>query len=71
MRPKLLALDDALVRLETLDARLAQVVEMRFFAGFSVKDTADALGVSERSVKRDWQKAKAFLYAELHPEKGQ
>ena len=67
---ELLALDDALVRLETLDRRLAQVVEMRFFAGFSVKDTADALGVSERSVKRDWQKARAFLYAELHPEKG-
>ena len=68
---EVLALDDALVRLETLDGRLARVVEMRFFAGFSVKDTADALGVSERSVKRDWQKAKAFLYAELHPEKGQ
>ena len=67
---ELIALDDALVRLETLDRRLAQVVEMRFFAGFSVKDTADALGVSERSVKRDWQKARAFLYAELHPEKG-
>ena len=44
---------------------------MRFFAGFSVKDTADALEVSERSIKRDWQKARAFLYAELHPEKGQ
>jgi len=68
---EVLALDEALVRLETLDARLAQVVEMRFFADFSVKDTADALGLSERSVKRDWQKAKAFLYAELHPEKGQ
>jgi RNA polymerase sigma factor (TIGR02999 family) len=68
---EVLALDEALVRLETLDGRLAQVVEMRFFADFSVKDTADALGVSERSVKRDWQKAKAFLYAELHPEKGQ
>ena len=39
---------------------------MRFFAGLSVEETASALGVSERTIKRDWQKARAFLYAELH-----
>jgi RNA polymerase sigma factor (TIGR02999 family) len=66
--PDLLALDDALVRLEALDPRLARIVEVRFFAGLSVKETADALGLSERTVKRDWQKARAFLYAELNPE---
>jgi RNA polymerase sigma factor (TIGR02999 family) len=65
---ELLALDDALVRLEALDPHLARVVEVRFFAGLSVKEAADALGLSERTVKREWQKAKAFLYAELNPE---
>ena len=65
---ELIALDDALVRLEALDPHLARVVEVRFFAGLSVKEAADALGLSERTVKRDWQKAKAFLYAELNPE---
>lgn len=63
---EILALDEALVRLEDLDERLSRIVEMRFFAGLSVEETAGALGVSERTVKRDWQKARAFLYAELH-----
>jgi RNA polymerase sigma factor (TIGR02999 family) len=63
-----LALDEALSRLERLEPRLSRIVEMRFFAGFSVDETAGALGLSERTVKRDWQKARAFLYAELHPE---
>ena len=65
---EIVAVDEALARLETLDPRLARIVEARFFAGLSVKDTADALQLSERTVKRDWQKARAFLYAELHPE---
>ena len=64
----MVALDAALARLETLDARLVRIVEARFFAGLSVKDTAEALQLSERTVKRDWQKARAFLYAELHPD---
>ena len=62
---EIVALDEALARLESLDERLARIVEMRFFAGLSVEETAGALGVSERTVKRDWQKARAFLYAEL------
>jgi RNA polymerase sigma-70 factor (ECF subfamily) len=65
----ILALDEALSRLEGLEPRLTRIVEMRFFAGFSVKETAGALGLSERTVKRAWQKARAFLYAELHPER--
>jgi len=63
---EILALDEALARLETVDERLSRIVEMRFFAGLSVEETASALGVSERTIKRDWQKARAFLYAELH-----
>jgi RNA polymerase sigma factor (TIGR02999 family) len=63
---EIVALDGALDRLETLDQRLARIVELRFFGGLSVEETAQALGLSERTVKRDWQKARAFLYAELH-----
>jgi RNA polymerase sigma factor (TIGR02999 family) len=63
----ILALDEALARLEGVEPRLSRIVEMRFFAGFSVEETALALRMSPRTVKRDWQKARAFLYAELHP----
>jgi RNA polymerase sigma factor (TIGR02999 family) len=63
----ILALDEALSHLEGLEPRLSRIVDMRFFAGFSVEETASALGLSERTVKRDWQKARAFLYAELYP----
>jgi RNA polymerase sigma factor (TIGR02999 family) len=62
---EILAVDGALVRLEALDPRLAGLVELRFYAGLSVEDTASALGVSTRTVKRDWRKARAFLYREL------
>jgi DNA-directed RNA polymerase specialized sigma24 family protein len=48
-----------------MDARLAQVIELRFFAGMSVKDTARTLEVSERTIKRDWRVARAFLHKEL------
>jgi len=56
-----LAVDEALTALERLDSRLAELVELRFFAGRSVEESAALLGVSERTVKRDWQKARALL----------
>jgi RNA polymerase sigma factor (TIGR02999 family) len=59
---ELLALDEALTQLEKVDERLARIVELRFFGGLSVEETADALGISPRTVKRDWRKARAFLY---------
>ena len=61
----LIALDDALSRLALLDARQAQVVELRFFGGLDVPQTAEALGVSPATVKRDWAFAKAWLAREL------
>ncbi len=62
----LLALDQALDRLAEVDARLCRVVEMRFFAGYTVEETAEALGSSVRTVKRDWRKARVLLYGDLH-----
>lgn len=62
---ELLDLDDALRRLAVLNERLAQVVELRFFGGLSIEETATALDVSVNTVKRDWQKAKAWLHREL------
>lgn len=56
-----LALDGALTRLEQLSPRQVSVIECRFFAGLSVKDTAAALGISEPTVKRDWRVARAWL----------
>jgi RNA polymerase sigma factor (TIGR02999 family) len=61
----MLDLDEALNRLESLDERKARIVEMRFFSGLSVEETAVALDVSPRTVKRDWTFAKAWLSAEL------
>ena len=65
---ELLALDEALTRLAGFDERLAQVVEYRFFGGLNIEETAAVLDVSTMTVKRDWNKAKAWLYRELHPE---
>lgn len=62
---ELLAVDDALKRLEAFDPRLAQVVEWRFFGGLTELEIAGALGMSERTVKRDWRRARAFLQREL------
>jgi RNA polymerase sigma factor (TIGR02999 family) len=62
----LLALDEALDRLGVVNARLAQVVECRFFAGYTEQETAEALGVTARTVTRDWVKARAWLQRELH-----
>jgi RNA polymerase sigma-70 factor, ECF subfamily len=61
----ILNLDEALSRLEKLDARSCRVVEMRFFAGLTELEIAEALGVSEGTVKRDWRFAKAWLYGEI------
>lgn len=58
----ILALDEALRALSALDARQAQVVEMRFFGGMTFEEIAAVLGVTERTVKREWQRARAFLY---------
>lgn len=62
---EILAVDQALTRLEKLEPGLVRVVEMRFFTGLSVDETATAIGSSPSTVKRDWQKARAFLYREL------
>ena len=61
----LVAVDDALNALAAFDARKAQVVEMRFFGGLSVEETAEALKVSPETVMRDWKFAKAWLLREL------
>lgn len=61
----LLALDEALKRLAGQSARLARVVECRFFAGYDERETAQALGLSERTVRRDWTLARAWLYREI------
>lgn len=61
----LVALDDALQTLEKLDQRQARVVELRFFAGLSLEETAEALRISLSTVRRDWSLAEAWLYREL------
>jgi len=65
---ELIALDEALTSLAAFDERKCQVVEMRFFAGMSVEETAEALNVSAITVKRDWSTAKAWLYREIGKE---
>lgn len=65
MDEDMLGLDAALTRLAAVDARLAQVVELRYFAGFSEIEIAALLERSERSIRRDWQKARIFLLASL------
>jgi RNA polymerase sigma factor (TIGR02999 family) len=62
---ELLAVDDSLNQLAKIDPRQAKIVEMRFFGGLSVEEAAEALGVSPKTVKRDWSVAKAWLYADL------
>jgi RNA polymerase sigma factor (TIGR02999 family) len=61
----LVALDEALTRLGDVDARLADVVECRYFGGLTEEETAEALGVTARTVRRDWTKAKEWLYRDL------
>jgi RNA polymerase sigma factor (TIGR02999 family) len=64
-RDEVLEVDRALERLEALDERLCRVVECRYFAGLEVLETAEALGISPATVKRDWQTARAWLRREL------
>jgi RNA polymerase sigma factor (TIGR02999 family) len=66
-RPDLdiVALDDALKDLARIDPQQSRVVELRFFSGLSIEDTAQVLGISESTVKRDWNTARVWLYREL------
>ena len=64
-----IALDDALKSLSAFDARKARIVELRFFGGLTVEETAEVLKVSPRTVMRDWSLAQAWLYRELRGEK--
>jgi RNA polymerase sigma-70 factor (ECF subfamily) len=65
----LLALDEVLDRLDAIDERKRRIVELRYFGGLSVEETAEVLGVSPITVKREWLKAKAWLYRELNQER--
>jgi RNA polymerase sigma factor (TIGR02999 family) len=60
-----IALDDALVRLEAMDARQARIVELRYFGGLTVEETAEAITLSVATVKREWTLARAFLFRSL------
>ncbi|OZC01876.1 ECF-type sigma factor [Rubricoccus marinus] len=62
---EILALDEALKRFEEIDPRAARVVECRYFAGLTVEETAEALGISPTTVKREWVAARAWLYRAL------
>jgi RNA polymerase sigma-70 factor (ECF subfamily) len=64
----LVALDEALARLALVDERKSRVVEMRFFGGMSDEEIAEVLGVTTRTVLRDWKKARLWLYRELSPD---
>lgn len=65
---EILALDEALDRLDALSERLRVVVELRFFGGMQEREIAQLLGVSARTVERDWAKARLFLHRELYPD---
>jgi len=64
-QPDLIALDDALKALAEFDERKCRIVELRFFGGLSVAETAEALRISERTVSREWELAKSWLYRQL------
>ena len=65
----LLALNDALDQLSHLDARQSRIVELRFFAGLSIEETAEVMTLSPASIKREWNTARAWLFREMtrHP----
>ena len=62
---EVLALDELLASLHKLDERVAQIVELRYFGGYSEIEIAQMLGISDRTLRRDWRKARAFLLAEM------
>jgi RNA polymerase sigma factor (TIGR02999 family) len=64
--PDLLALDDALRTMATIDPRMSQVVELRFFGGLTVEETSEVLKISPETVMRDWKSAKVWLLRELN-----
>ena len=66
----IVAMDGALDRLSALNPRLSQVVECRFFGGMTEEETAEALGITERTVRRDWVKAKGWLLHDLERSDG-
>ena len=66
----LLAIDEALTRLETVDPEKSRMVELRFFSGLSIEETAEVMGVSPRTIDRQWQTAKAWLYREIAAAEG-
>jgi RNA polymerase sigma factor (TIGR02999 family) len=63
----LLALDEALDELERIDSQQRRIVELRYFGGLSIEETAQALGISPATVKREWRMAKSWLHRELSP----
>jgi len=67
----LVALDDSLNSLASLDIQQGRIVELRFFGGLSIEETAEILGVSPATVKRDWAMAKAWLYRDMTGLSGQ
>jgi RNA polymerase sigma factor (TIGR02999 family) len=62
---ELIALDEALTKLESLSERLARLVELRFFAGLSIEETAETMSMPPHQVKREWRKARAFLFQSI------
>ena len=62
---ELLAIEEALERLCEIDPRQGRIVELRYFGGLSVEEVAEVLGISERTVKREWQMAKVWIHAEV------
>ncbi|NBC25445.1 MAG: sigma-70 family RNA polymerase sigma factor [Bacteroidetes bacterium] len=64
---ELVHLEEALTELEKLNERLGKVVECRYFAGYNIEETAEILGISSATVKRDWTSARAWLYNYMHP----
>jgi RNA polymerase sigma-70 factor (ECF subfamily) len=61
----IVAIDQVLNRLSELDQQQGRIVELRFFAGLSVEETAEVMGISDSTVKREWRSAKAWLHREL------
>ena len=68
---ELIGLDEALTRLQELDPRQSQVVELRFFGGLTVEETAEVLGISPKTVKRDWAVARAWLHGEMSKDRSE